>query len=252
MAILVTNDDGYTQGLKILLNAAKLMDKESYAIIPDRQRSGISKAIILHKPLRINKKEDNIHEISSTPADCVTFSLFCQDFKRPDLVLSGINWGDNTSLHSIYSSGTLAACLQATLFDVPAIGFSLYKRSHSWREENKNWGNKQQLQKRIIEIVKKLRKEFTKNTFFSVNFPEISKTKKIEITEPQRHRFNVRIDKRKDPDGKPYYWITGPKARKEKGKDFALVHSGKITITPITLDAIEPGKINSLKKLFGD
>lgn len=251
MAILVTNDDGYTQGLKILLESAKSLDKDSYAIIPNKQKSGVSKAITLHKPVRVHKRDEDIFEINGTPADCVEFSLFCHDFKKPNLVLSGINWGDNTALHTIYSSGTLAACIEATLLEVPAIGFSVYRPKHIWREKIKDWGNEKLLKKYVQFIVKKLKNKFDENTFFSVNFPDnMKRTSNVVVAEPQRHRFDIKIEKRKDPDGRTYHWITGPNAKKVKGKDFETVHSGKTIITPITLEPVKPDKISSLKKLF--
>lgn len=250
MTILVTNDDGYTKGLEVLLSAAKSLDKNSYAIIPNKQQSGVSKAITLHKPIRIHGREKNVFEINGTPADCVTFGTYCKDFKKPKLVISGINWGDNTGLHTIYTSGTLAACTEATLFEIPAIAFSVYRLKHKWREKHKDWGDEKLIKRKILEIIKKLRKNFVKNTFFSVNFPEKLSNSKIIIAEPQRHRFKIKIEKRKDPDKKTYYWITGPNAKKTKGKDFSYIHKGKIVITPITLEPVHKDKIKKLRKLF--
>ena len=256
MTILVTNDDGYipnngfTYGLKILLDAAKSLDKNSYAIVPGKHESAVSKALTLHKPLRINKKEKNIYEINGKPADCVTFSLFCKEFKKPNLILSGINWGDNAGLHTIYSSGTLAACMEAAIFKVPSIGFSIHRDRKKWVDKEKHWKNELLLKNKIIQIIKKLKTVFVRNTFFSVNFPDDFKNAPIVIKEPQRQRFSVKLIKRKDPHGRPYYWITGLDEKKEKGKDFDSICSGKTVITPVTLDPVKNENIELLKGLF--
>ncbi len=247
MTILVTNDDGYTKGLKILLSTAKSLDEKSYAIIPHRPRSGVSKAITLHKPLRVKERQKDLYELTGTPADCSSFSLFCKDFKSPKLVLSGINWGDNTSLHSIYTSGTLAACIEATLFNIPSIGFSMYKKKHKWREKEKEWGDAQILQNHILKIIKLIKPHFEKNLIFSVNLPDSLGCKEIVFAEPQRHRYEVKIEKRIDPEGKPYYWFTGPHAEQEKGKDFDFVLSGKTVITPLSIIPTDFDKLNALK-----
>ncbi|MDD5022920.1 MAG: 5'/3'-nucleotidase SurE [Candidatus ainarchaeum sp.] len=249
MTILVTNDDGYTEGLRILLNSAKKMDS-TYALIPNKQQSGVSKAITLHKPLRIFPKEKEIYEVNGTPADCVTLGIFSKDFPTPKLVLSGINWGDNSSLHSIYTSGTLAACVESVLFNIPAIGFSIYRKKEEWKNKEKSWGNEKELAKHIISISTKLSKEFDGSTLFSVNFPNRLTDSEIIVAKPQRHRFNVQINKRIDPDGRNYYWITGPDSKKEKNKDFYLINSGKIVITPITLEPVKDSVFSNLKKIM--
>jgi len=175
---------------------------------------------------------------------------FCDDFKKPNLVLSGINWGDNTGLYTLYGSGTIAACVEATLYNIPAIAFSLYQKNHKWRERNKQWPKADAVINTIVPIIKKLIPSFEKDLFFSVNLPNKLNNNNIVIAEPQRIRFEVKIEKRLDPDGRPYYWFTGPAAPKEKGKDFDLLVSNNIVITPIKINPIAHSKFNDLNKLF--
>ncbi|MFA5050133.1 MAG: 5'/3'-nucleotidase SurE [Candidatus Micrarchaeia archaeon] len=250
MVILVTNDDGYSWGLKLLLKIAKSIDKNSYAIIPNYQKSAVSKAITLHKPIRINKRENDIYEINGTPADCVNFAVFCSDFKKPDLVLSGINWGDNTSIHSLYSSGTLAACTEASLFGVKSLGFSLYKEAGEWKNKQKVWGSHSAISLQIKLIIKKLMPFLEKDLFFSININEKAAGKDIVFAIPQRNRFSIRIYKKMDPDGKPYFWIKGPASKKEKNSDFDLLVKGKTVITPIRISPVDMDAISKLKNLF--
>ena len=136
MSILVTNDDGYSEGLRMLFEIAKSLDKDAYAVIPDRQKSAVSVALTLHKVLRLHEIKNNISTLSGTPADCVLFSIYSKQFKKPKLVLSGINYGDNTSTGALLSSGTIGACWEAALEGVPAIAFSVYKTNHDWRRKS--------------------------------------------------------------------------------------------------------------------
>ncbi len=250
MVILVTNDDGYSTGLKLLLKIAKSIDKDSYAIIPNYQKSAVSKAITLHKPIRISKREKDIYEINGTPADCVNFGLFCTDFKKPDLVLSGINWGDNASIHSLYSSGTLAACTESALFGIKSLGFSLYRKREKWSEKEKFWGNESKISSQIKYIIKKLTPFLKKDLFFSININENSSKNEILFAIPQKNRFAIKIYKKIDPDGKPYFWIKGPAAKAEHNSDFDLILKGKTVITPIRISPVDIESINKLKNLF--
>jgi len=250
MAILVTNDDGYSEGLKILLEAAKSFDKKSYAITPHKQRSAVSKALTLHKPLRIHKLSKDIFELSGSPADCVTFGIFSKDFPKPSVVLSGINWRDNTSIHSLFSSGTIAASLESTIMGVPSIAFSLYRKPREgWKQES-SWYPKDKILYYTKLLIKKLKPHLKKDIFFNVNLPEKFNNPKIVVRAPQRYRFKVKIEKRKDPAGNFYYWITGPNADKIKGSDFYEVSTNNnIVITPVSIDIVRTKDIDSLKKI---
>src|SRR3989338_6238348 len=101
MAILITNDDGYSIGLRTLFEVSKEVDPSTYAVIPHQQRSAVAMSLTLHKPLRLHKREEDILELSGTPADCVLFSIYSGEVKRPKLVLSGINFGDNCGLSAL-------------------------------------------------------------------------------------------------------------------------------------------------------
>ena len=243
MAILVTNDDGYSEGLKVLYEVAQKFGK-SYAIIPDRQQSAVSKSLTLHKALRLHKLHDrghNIHTINGTPADCVLFSVYSKEFPKPILVLSGINYGDNTSLGAILSSGTLAACWEATLEGIPSIGFSIHKPESKWKMKN-SWGDLEKMRDKIHHIIKMLKNKHAKDSFFSVSLPFTfsDKTKIVFTNKVQRNRFKTSILKRRDPYGGPYYWLCGDFSNAEKGKDLYEVAVKKnIVITKVSLDFVK-------------
>lgn len=237
--ILVTNDDGDSEGLRMLLEVAKGFGNV-HAIIPDKQRSAVSGALTLHKPLRKKKHGPDIELINGTPSDCVLFYLHTGEYPHPDLVLSGINWGDNTGVGSILGSGTIGACWQAVLEGVPAIAFSLRKKGHNYHDSNA-WGDKDAIKARISEITKALLPKLSKDNFFSVNLPEEPADAMIVNTNRlQRERYSTKVEKRLDPGGAPYYWISGVELEIEPGTDSEHVIKKKdITVTEVSLSWFE-------------
>lgn len=235
MAILVTNDDGYGEGLEILLSVARKIDPDSYAIIPNRQRSAVGMSLTLHKPLRLHKRSENIFELNGTPADCVLFGLYSDEFKKPELVLSGLNSGDNSSLEAILGSGTIGACWEAVISGISGIAFSMVKQKEEDRGSHQKIGHREKFEKVILEAISSIKSNQAKDTIYSVNIPADPSNSKIVYCEKlQRRRFTAIIDKRRDPSGRPYYWITGDFNVVEPGTDLhELVKNNNITITPI-------------------
>lgn len=245
MTILVTNDDGDTTGLRILLNAAKKVDN-AYVITPHKQRSAISKALTLHKAIRFHKLANDIYDLNGTPADVVLFALCSGEVPKPDLVLSGINFGDNTSTSSILSSGTIGACWEAALAGVPAIAFSMHKESGKWRKRSEwtnkeSWGDEKALEEKTLEIIKLLQKKAKPGYFFNVNFPlKLDKAKIVWAKKAQRLRFKTVIHKRLDPGDTPYYWISGDFIEREPGTDLhEVVVNGNIVISAVSLELVK-------------
>ncbi len=172
--ILVTNDDGDCEGLRMLLDVAEGFGA-THAVIPDKQRSAVSGALTLHKPLRMRKVDARVDAVNGTPSDCVMFYLHSGHYQKPDLVLSGMNWGDNTGVGSILGSGTLGACWQSVLEGVPAIAFSIRKKGHNYHEKSA-WGDREVITARMTEIIRALLPKLDKENFFSVNMPEDPQT----------------------------------------------------------------------------
>jgi len=233
--ILVTNDDGDCEGLRMLLEVAKGFGN-AHAVIPNKQRSAVSGALTLHKPIRMRKMSEDMTAINGTPSDCVLFYLHSGHYEKPDLVLSGINWGDNTGIGSILGSGTLGACWQAVLEGVPAIAFSLRKKGHEYHDKAV-WGDREAIMGRTTEIIRALLPKLDKDNFFSVNMPEEPKNATIVNTNRlQRERFTTQVTKRLDPNGAPYYWISGLEKEIEPGTDADHVIRRKdITVTEVSL-----------------
>ncbi|MDD5171922.1 MAG: 5'/3'-nucleotidase SurE [Candidatus ainarchaeum sp.] len=240
-SILVTNDDGDSEGIRMLLEVAGRFGN-AYAVMPNKQRSAVSNAVTLHKPIRLHRMADDIHSINGTPADCVLFALYSGEFPKPDLVLSGINAGDNTSIIAIMSSGTVGACWEAVLEGVPAIAFSMRMSKKDWHEKA-SWGDREAVMKRVEGIVEMLLPKLDKDKerFFNVNMPKNpEKADIVHTNKLQKDRFLNHVDKRLDPDGVPYYWINSTTKKVEKGTDtYEVIENKKITITEISLAVFE-------------
>ncbi len=224
--ILVTNDDGDSRWVRLLLEVAKEFG-EVYALIPERQQSGVSKRLTFHKPLRVNEIGKDIYTLNGTPADCVNFGIFSDDFSKPDIILSGINEGNNISLHTIMSSGTVGAGFEALLHGIPSLCIS--------KERGKS--DAEGMKEAVRRVVGKWIKNPPKDVFFNVNIPSNPEGSEIVFAEPQDHQYTINMEKRKDPNGKAYYWVHGERdLEKEKGKDgYELKVNNNIVITPIKI-----------------
>jgi 5'-nucleotidase len=194
----------------------------------------------LHKPIRLHRIAGDIWAINGTPSDCVLFALYSGEFPKPDLVLSGINAGDNTGMSALIGSGTLGACWEAVLEGVPAIAFSMRmaKRAHYKKED---WKERAGITKKVAEIIGILLPSLDRDKFFSVNMPEDPVGAGREhMNRLQRERYETHIDKRTDPNGVPYYWISGTDKKVESGTDtYEVIRNKKITITEISLSLFE-------------
>src|ERR1019366_8403899 len=247
--ILVTNDDGiYSEGLRTLADACRRIDGvEVLVVAPDREQSAASHALTLNRPLRLLKLRESEYIIDGTPADCVNLAILkLMRDDRPDLVVSGINFGPNLGDDVTYS-GTISAAFEGALLGIPSIAFSTlvgegfsFERCGVVAETLIRWALESQRDPHII---------------LNVNFP-------VAFTGVRVARLGTRIYsegiiERKDPRGRTYYWIGGgePTWHPAEGTDFEAVESGFIAITPLHLDLTHHASIPRLKlleELLGD
>ena len=248
--ILVTNDDGITApGLRTLV---KVMNKigEVVVVAPDSPQSGMGHAITVDDTLYCKKEKiDNgpqtEYSTSGTPADCVKLAVNEILERKPDLCVSGINHGSNASINVIYS-GTMSAAIEAGIEGIPSIGFSL--SDYSWNVSFES------CEKHVEHISRKiLEKSNKKNIILNVNFPKIrkgAKYKGIKITRQAKSYWKETFDKRENPNGKKYYWLTGEHINLDKGKDTdqSALKSGYISIVPIMYDMTSYSEIDEINK----
>tara|TARA_R110002051_G_scaffold4043_6_gene21441 strand:+ start:9886 stop:10659 length:774 start_codon:yes stop_codon:yes gene_type:complete len=237
--ILVTNDDGITApGLRMLVSIMKTIG-EVVVVAPDSPQSGMGHAITLDstlysKKLTIDLDSEGIDEYScsGTPADCVKLALQELLPKKPDICVSGINHGSNSSINVIYS-GTMSAAIEAGIEGIPAIGFSLC--DYTWEADFS------QAQDFIFTIVTQaLKNGIPKGTVLNVNIPKLKKSniKGIKICRQAKANWKEKFDKRTNPMGKDYYWLTGEFLLLDKGEDtdeWALAN-GFISVVPTHFD----------------
>jgi 5'-nucleotidase len=235
--ILVTNDDGINApGIRTLITVMKTIG-DVVVVAPDSPQSGMGHAITLNATLyatevNIDNGPQKEFSCSGTPADCVKLAIREILGKTPDLCVSGINHGSNASINVIYS-GTMSAAIEAGIEGIPAIGFSLL--DYSW---DANFEASKSFVKKITEQV--LEHGLPNGVVLNVNIPNIEEKeiKGIKVCRQARANWVEEFDKRKTPQGKDYYWLTGKFVNLDGGEDtdeWAL-ENGYISLVPAQFD----------------
>jgi 5'-nucleotidase len=234
--ILVVNDDGITApGIKALVNAVKDLG-EVVVVAPDSPQSAMGHAITISKPLRLKQVEVfegiKAYHCSGTPVDCVKLAVDKVLHRHPDVCVSGINHGSNSSINVIYS-GTMSAAMEASLEGIPSVGFSLCDYRHE-----ADFGPAAYYAKYIVEQI--LNKGLPAHTLLNVNIPKLSlkEIKGIKISRQANAKWVEEYLERLDPTGKPYYWLTGKFINNDHGQDtdeWALAN-GYVSVVPVLHD----------------
>jgi 5'-nucleotidase len=235
--ILVTNDDGITApGLRTLIEVMKTIG-DVVVVAPDSPQSGMGHAITVNSTLfvekvKVDEGKQMEYSCSGTPADCVKLAVTQILDRKPDLCVSGINHGSNSSINVIYS-GTMSAAIEAGIEGIPAIGFSLL--DYSW---NANFEAAKPYVKSIVENV--LKEGLPKDVVLNVNITNLLKQelKGIKICRQARANWEEEFDKRTNPQGRIYYWLTGKFVNLDHGEDtdeWAL-QNGYVSVVPVQFD----------------
>ncbi|MGQ9846073.1 MAG: 5'/3'-nucleotidase SurE [Bacteroidales bacterium] len=205
--ILVCNDDGYlAKGLASLIEVVRPLGKV-VVVAPEKGESGKSHSITMTIPIRLNfiKAEEklSIYSCSGTPVDSIKLALNQVLERKPDLVVSGINHGSNSSISVIYS-GTMGAVIEACLNGIPAVGFSLVDYT-----VNPDFTASKHVATKILENV--LTKGLPKDVCLNVNIPKLplQQLKGIKLCRQAKGVWKENFVKREDPHHSPYYWMTG-------------------------------------------
>ncbi|MCF6351224.1 MAG: 5'/3'-nucleotidase SurE [Flavobacteriaceae bacterium] len=247
--ILVTNDDGITApGIRTLI---KVMNEigDVVVVAPDSPQSGKGHAITLDailecNPINIDEGAQIEYSCSGTPADCVKIAVNEILNRKPDLCVSGVNHGSNSSINVVYS-GTMSAAIEAGIEGIPAVGFSLL--DYSWKADFSV------LEKFIKKItLQVLEKGLPDGVVLNVNFPKTKVLKGIKICRQARANWVEEFDKRSNPQGKEYYWLTGKFVNLDKGEDtdeYAL-ENDYISIVPVKFDLTAHHFIQNLNSWF--
>lgn len=247
--ILVTNDDGVSApGIKALIEVAKKFGKV-IVVAPDSPQSGMGHAITVNNTLYVDKISTNqtedieIYSTSGTPVDCVKLALSKILDRKPDLCISGINHGSNSSINVIYS-GTMSAAVEAGTQGIPAIGFSLSDFSLE-----ADFEPAKQFAERIISQA--LEQGIPKDVVLNVNIPKlpIEEIKGIKVARQANAVWRESFEQRTSPHGKDYYWLTGNFVNLDSGVDtdeWAL-ENGYVSVVPVQFDLTAYEAMNAIK-----
>jgi 5'-nucleotidase len=244
--ILITNDDGVeAKGINSLISFVEDM-ADVLVVAPNGPRSGQSSAITVDHPLRIRLEKEKqglkIYSCSGTPVDCVKLALNKISNVEPDLVLSGINHGLNSSVSVIYS-GTMGGAMEGAIHGIPSIGFSL-NDYHA----DADFSNMREVVRTMVANV--LSQGLPSGVCLNVNVPK-GEIKGVEVCRQARGRWTEEFEKRVDPHNKEYYWLSGYFANDEEhavDTDEYLLKLGYASVVPTSVDTTDYTMLQELKK----
>ena len=238
LRILVTNDDGiHAPGLKSLERIARKLSSDVWIVAPEEEQSGSAHSLSLANPLRVRKLSSRKYAVRGTPSDCVLMAVrHIMVSASPDLVLSGINRGQNIADDATYS-GTLAAAMEGTQLGVPSIALS--QAFGFSGNANVKWATAEHF---APDIIKKLvAAGWPAEVLINVNFPDVvpASVTGIEVTrQGKRDQSLVRVEERIDARSNPYYWLGFERilSNPPQGTDLRAIYEGRISITPLHMD----------------
>lgn len=241
--VMVTNDDSVQSNG--IIELAKTVSKYADVIIvaPEQPQSATALSLTFHKPLRVNRVRRGSFEcyaVSGSPGDCVMVGVNKVLPKRPDLVVSGINIGGNNTFQDILASGTVAAAIEAAITGIPAIAFSmevsgetLFALEYDQPDFTSAGVIAGEITRDVLEHGMPEGAEL-----LNVNFPQkVQPSTPIKITEVGRRKYTDKVMVRRDPRGRPYYWLFGERLTSfpERTDAEAVLVKKQVSITPLVL-----------------
>lgn len=249
--IYITNDDGpNTKGLNKLIEIVSEITDNYLVVVPKENRSGYGHSITISRPIRLNKIDNNFFTCDGTPTDCVMLGLYeILKNKKPDLLISGINMGENLA-NDITYSGTVCAALEGALREIKSIALSKIMP----KDENKDdWSSIDKFLKNII--LNLLNNKINNNHFLNVNFPNTyyKNINDIMITRPSKRKPMGKFLSRKDAKNIPYFWLTTERYSSiihKKDSDIWAVENNYISISPLNIAMTEISDLFVYKEQF--
>jgi 5'-nucleotidase len=249
MRILLTNDDGiHAPGLAVLEAIARELSDDVWVCAPAEENSGAGHSLTLHLPVRLREHGGQRFSVTGTPTDAVNLALrklFAD--KMPDLVISGVNNGENLADDVTYS-GTISAAMEAALAGIPAVAMSqaLRDAGHGFAAAEA-WAGK------VLTPLLDLR--MAKRTVINVNFPALAaaEVKGIRVVRQGFHDYaRGSLIEATDPRGRPYYWfgLEDIEHTLDHGTDLEAVSDGYIALTPLHVDLTHYPSIDGLAESY--
>jgi 5'-nucleotidase len=237
MKILLTNDDGvHAPGLEVAERIARKLSSDVWVIAPEMEQSGASHKLTFSDPIRLREIDERRFAVKGTPTDCVIMGLKVVIGEKPDLILSGVNRGQNLADDITYS-GTVAGAMEGTILGVPSIALSQAYGSDT--VDAPHWETGEAHAPAVI--AKLMETGFGEGTLFNVNFPNCppDAVKGVVVTRQGRRVPDwLRIETRRDARGFPYHWIGFRRSKMdpEAGTDLAAIQDDCVSITPLSID----------------
>ena len=242
MRILISNDDGYLAPGILALAEALAPIAEIVVVAPDSNRSASSNSLTLERPLFVIQAQNGVFHVNGTPSDCVHIALTGLLPWKPDLVVSGINQGQNMGDDTLYS-GTVAAATEGYLFGIPSFAFS---------QVDKGWGEIKSAARIARDIVERSFDDMKKPFLLNVNIPNRSydQIKGLVATRLGKRHQSEGVLQMTDPYGRQMYWIGPAGAAKDSGEgtDFHATGNGFVSVTPLQIDLTHQAQLAALKK----
>jgi 5'-nucleotidase len=233
--ILVSNDDGIdAPGIKVLERVARSLSNDVWVVAPAAEQSAVAHSLTVRRPLRLIQRGPRHFAVDGTPTDSVLLGVrqVLKD-RRPDLVLSGINWGCNLGEDVTYS-GTVAAAMEGTLLGIPSIAFSQVVNG----DEPARWSTAEHWAGAIVKRLASI--GWPANVLINVNFPDVphDAVTGIETATQGKRKLADELSERIDPRGQPYYWVGGQRQDDwgTPGSDLDAVSRGAVSVTPLCVD----------------
>jgi 5'-nucleotidase len=251
MKILITNDDGiHAPGLDVAERIARKLTDDVWVVAPEMDNSGVAHSLTLSDPLRLRQAGERKFAVRGTPTDCVIMAYKEVIGERPDLVISGVNRGQNMADDITYS-GTVAGAMEGTLLGIPSIALS---QAYGFdTRDSPPWETAEEHGPRVIRTL--IDAGFGPGLLFNINFPNCGpdEVKGVVLTRQGRREPDwLKIEKRNDGRGNPYYWIGFQRSKMdpEEGTDLAAIGRGEISVTPLSLDLTDERALKRLAKTF--
>lgn len=249
--ILVTNDDGITAPGILQLSKIARDYGEIAVVAPDKPQSGSGHAITIHTTLRV--QPTHLHQVdieyatNGTPVDCVKLAVNKLLPKKPDLILSGINHGSNSSINVIYS-GTMSAAIEGYLEGIPSIGFSLCNYSIE-----ADFKPSERYIRQIIEWI--IQHHLHEKICLNVNIPDLTadEIRGIKLCRQAKGNWVEEFEERLDPYNRPYYWMTGKFTNFEpnaQDTDEWALANGYVSVVPIQTDLTCYSTMDKMNRYF--
>ncbi|MBY0422226.1 MAG: 5'/3'-nucleotidase SurE [Parvularculaceae bacterium] len=251
MRILCTNDDGvHAPGLECLVAIARALSDDVFVVAPQEEQSGAARALTLADPIRVRKFDERRYSVSGTPTDAVMLGVTrLLGDKRPDLVLSGVNNGQNLA-EDVTLSGTVAGAFQGMTLGIPSIALSLARFSR----DSARWKTPETLAPDLIRRL--LAAGWPKDVVYNINFPDrdAGDVAGVEATrQGARDALPLYAEEREDLRGGKYFWFGhSPKlSNPPEGTDLRAVYDGRISVTPLHLSLTHEEALSALARMLG-